>query len=463
MANQIYAKFPKTEYAEGSNITLSNTLKGKLDFEKIYQEVEYIESDTVSQYIDTGVIPTTNTKINIDFAFMGGGEGTGWLPAYGVKETDAHTRFSLFINNGSNKITPNYSLFDPGNNSSVVLTTGQKYNLRNDKGQFYVDNVLQSSISTTDTLSTGTKSIYLFANNNNGSVDNRKIQLRIYNCKFFESTALVRNFIPCYRKSDNVIGLYDKVEEKFYTNSGTGTFTKGADVGTGFNEIIGYGDTKQEGTPTPDSPQDIEVVRGTQTVYIKDENNNIIDTKTINLGEYEFAKIGNYVDTIEYDVDEDKVYKNKAINKKIFTGDEPFNMSNEYGGGYSFFLLWSNNNLLGKTNTQFKCNIATYVSTIQDYGVSKIFSDLGMAMNLYSSSEVSSTEQFKAKLKALYDNGTPCYIVYVLAEAVKQEITGTLKDQIKALYYSHSFTGTTIIEIDGQLPLIIKVRALKGE
>ena len=33
MANQIYAKFPKTSYAEGSNITLSNTLKGKLDFE----------------------------------------------------------------------------------------------------------------------------------------------------------------------------------------------------------------------------------------------------------------------------------------------------------------------------------------------------------------------------------------------------------------------------------------------
>ena len=33
MANQIYAKFPKTDYAEGSNITLSNTLKGKIDFE----------------------------------------------------------------------------------------------------------------------------------------------------------------------------------------------------------------------------------------------------------------------------------------------------------------------------------------------------------------------------------------------------------------------------------------------
>ena len=36
--------------------------------------------------------------------------------------------------------------------------------------------------------------------------------------------------IPCYRKSDNVIGLYDMVGGTFYVNNGTGTFTKGDDV-----------------------------------------------------------------------------------------------------------------------------------------------------------------------------------------------------------------------------------------
>ena len=40
----------------------------------------------------------------------------------------------------------------------------------------------------------------------------------------------IRNFVPCYRKSDNVIGLYDTVEGVFYTNAGTGSFTKGVDV-----------------------------------------------------------------------------------------------------------------------------------------------------------------------------------------------------------------------------------------
>ena len=36
--------------------------------------------------------------------------------------------------------------------------------------------------------------------------------------------------IPCYRKSDNVIGMYDLVSGTFFTNAGTGTFTKGGNV-----------------------------------------------------------------------------------------------------------------------------------------------------------------------------------------------------------------------------------------
>jgi hypothetical protein len=36
--------------------------------------------------------------------------------------------------------------------------------------------------------------------------------------------------VPCYRKSDNIIGFFDKVSGVFYANNGTGTFVKGADV-----------------------------------------------------------------------------------------------------------------------------------------------------------------------------------------------------------------------------------------
>lgn len=36
--------------------------------------------------------------------------------------------------------------------------------------------------------------------------------------------------IPCYRKSDGKIGMYDTVGKRFLTNAGTGLFTKGPDV-----------------------------------------------------------------------------------------------------------------------------------------------------------------------------------------------------------------------------------------
>ena len=36
--------------------------------------------------------------------------------------------------------------------------------------------------------------------------------------------------VPCYRRSDGVVGLYDIVSNSFLTNAGTGEFTKGENV-----------------------------------------------------------------------------------------------------------------------------------------------------------------------------------------------------------------------------------------
>ena len=54
---------------------------------------------------------------------------------------------------------------------------------------------------------------------------------RMYWFRLYDgSDNLLAEYIPCYRRSDNVIGMYDTVAEVFYTNDGSGTFTKGADV-----------------------------------------------------------------------------------------------------------------------------------------------------------------------------------------------------------------------------------------
>ena len=94
--------------------------------------------------------------------------------------------------------------------------------------------------------------------------------------------------------------------------------------------------------------------------------------------------------------------------------------------------------------------------------------DLGGKMFLLKLSE--SQNQFRLYLNATtvqeaktnLDNSN-AYFIYKTNTAIETPITDTtLINQLEEWYNSHSFNGTTIIEIDGQLPLIIKARALKS-
>ena len=71
--------------------------------------------------------------------------------------------------------------------------------------------------------------IALFADYKDGVMQRAKYT-RMYYWKMTDNGVLVRHMIPCYRKSDNVIGMYDLVGKTFYTNAGSGTFTKGSNV-----------------------------------------------------------------------------------------------------------------------------------------------------------------------------------------------------------------------------------------
>ena len=59
-------------------------------------------------------------------------------------------------------------------------------------------------------------------------------QCTIYYCKFWINGIILRDFVPCYRKSDNKPGLYDLAGSKcsltnspFYIKTGTSEFTVG--------------------------------------------------------------------------------------------------------------------------------------------------------------------------------------------------------------------------------------------
>lgn len=50
------------------------------------------------------------------------------------------------------------------------------------------------------------------------------INIRIYYAKIWDGGTLIRDFIPAVRNDDGAIGMYDQVNDVFYTNDGTGSF-----------------------------------------------------------------------------------------------------------------------------------------------------------------------------------------------------------------------------------------------
>lgn len=101
------------------------------------------------------------------------------------------------------------------NKHTIVYKNRHMYIDENDKGSFAV------------TLSETSGNVYI------GSYGgNYFFQGKVFNCRIYDSNgAMIRNFIPAKRKSDNVIGMYDTVNRQFYTNSGSGSFTAGPEKG----------------------------------------------------------------------------------------------------------------------------------------------------------------------------------------------------------------------------------------
>ena len=78
----------------------------------------------------------------------------------------------------------------------------------------------QSSI----TVEKAVDNFFLLANNFNETATNF-VSSKLFGCEVYSNNTLIRDFIPCYRKFDGKIGLYDTVNNVFYTNAGTGEFT----------------------------------------------------------------------------------------------------------------------------------------------------------------------------------------------------------------------------------------------
>jgi len=186
-----------------------------------YQEVEYVGS-TGAQYILTNIVPTNSTGI---YARVSSANVTSDVVYFGSKGEDDSR---LWIGNNEDKI---YYGWNSNMYSQDVVTADTVYTIKmnylNNRIGTLNDEFLRDINA--DLSETNTYPIAIFGGNSAGTVG-YKASINLYGFKITEGLGIAHDFVPCYRKADNVIGMYDMMTGIFYTNNGTGTFSKGADV-----------------------------------------------------------------------------------------------------------------------------------------------------------------------------------------------------------------------------------------
>ena len=184
-----------------------------------YQEVEYIES-TGTQWIDTGIKLSNNSNVEINAKLTATTKRKSY---YLFGSSLDQKRYMIAVGSNTDKYLADFKNSSYRINSSVSAFDSVFHIHKINNLNYYIDNILQGS--RTSLNFSNTENAYLFdvrGRSTDSSVGVQAWQIKY--CKIYDNDTLVRNFIPCYRKSDNKPGLYDTVTKEFYTNQGTGEF-----------------------------------------------------------------------------------------------------------------------------------------------------------------------------------------------------------------------------------------------
>lgn len=272
-----------------------------------YTQVDYIASSG-TQYIDTGVNADNNMDLKIDMQYIEQSpvnNNTNLGTIY--KEDNGYRRWHF------TKLGANLCLYALTSGTNIPLNTydtnRHTYYVKTTENKVIYDGIEQDlpDYTTSDT----TLNFWLFGRNSNVNNLIYYNSSKLYSCQMYYNNVLVRDFIPCYRNSDNEVGLYDLVNNVFYTNQGTGAFT--------YSSVVGI--------PNPDYPQPINNLTGNVAYKITTQNGE--QTFTIPLGDIELGKITTYEDKIYSS--NGRFYLKKNIAKLTFNGSETWNKSNITG------------------------------------------------------------------------------------------------------------------------------------
>lgn len=182
-----------------------------------YHELEYIQS-TGTQYIDTGFKPNQDTRVIIDSEVLS--TTTDGTCIFGARVSYNNTAFSswstttqIYTDYGSNYQFATFDCY-----KRFIIDKNKNVQTTNDVSITLASATFQSA-----------QNAYIFAVNSSGPKYYSTIKL--YSLKLYNNGTLIRDYIPCIN-SGGYIGLYDIVNNMFYSNAGTGVFIAGPIIKT---------------------------------------------------------------------------------------------------------------------------------------------------------------------------------------------------------------------------------------
>ena len=223
-----------TQIACGGNV-LWKAVTARIPSE--YQEVEWIGKDGNSYFVSNFTINALdrftlyyryNVPSGTGQAFMFGANNDSSLGDGGVNTPRFMHRYSGLVLNYTKSGGAAYpALVHDGAFHTLELNCVHNGSLKG-----YKDGVL--SINSTFYNAKVFDTFGVFCNNYAKAPQSyiAKNGSKISELRFVDDTTGedVFNPVPCYRRSDGVIGMYDTVSKNFFTNQGTGSFTKGENV-----------------------------------------------------------------------------------------------------------------------------------------------------------------------------------------------------------------------------------------
>ena len=196
-----------------------------------YQQVLYLQCDG-SQYLISDYYPNGYTQIIAQFY----NNNSAQHPVrymYGVRNEGDTASFSspvLWYSKNNWRYGTQAIVVDNSVNTDRGHYCIQGYTKQSDIAS---SGLLVADISTGSILKNGSYTVeefqselpmYILSCNVKGS-PGAGAQGNLYRMTIKENDVIVRDFIPCYRKSDSKPGLYDIVNKQFYTNAGSSEFS----------------------------------------------------------------------------------------------------------------------------------------------------------------------------------------------------------------------------------------------